>query len=222
MKKLFPAFAFILLAACTALLNRSADQCSSDSDCQPLRAGAVCSAGLCVGGIAPTDGGVLSEDSGLDAQSGFDGCFPGAPTNNEELLNACTSSQCMPFDNCARLGLCSGQGEAPSDPDGGAASSSSDAGSPATVSCFDPALRPNVVYVTGSTNFEPFLKAVAPLLAQNSPPYTIVWQVSNSCSGVNTVFNADPNKRLLKEGPGKLTVWMWVNPTSTRSRANKS
>lgn len=75
------------------------------------------------------------------------------------------------------------------------------------MSCYDPALRPNVVYVTGSTNLLPFLKAVAPILAQGTPAYTIVWQVSSSCAGVNAAFNPDSTKRLIKEGPGKLTVY---------------
>jgi hypothetical protein len=197
------AVASALLTACTLLLNRSGDQCAQDSDCRKLSAGAMCVQGVCVPGTS--DSGAL--DAGADSMIGADGCFAGNPQSNLELLNACTTAQCVQFDNCAKLGLCAGQPEPPIDPDGGSAAPASDAGSPATVSCSDPATRPNVVYVTGSTNFEPFLKAVAPLLAQNSPPYTIVWQVSNSCSGVNSVFNADPSKRLIKEGPGKLTVY---------------
>jgi hypothetical protein len=49
--------------------------------------------------ITPTDG-----DSGdttpWDPDSGT--CFPGTPTTNVQLLNACTSVACVSFDNKAR------------------------------------------------------------------------------------------------------------------------
>jgi hypothetical protein len=207
-RSLLLSFTLISLCACTLLLNRSADQCSANSDCQSLKANSVCSAGICIVPGNESDGGPPDGSSRFDAAFGIDGCFAGIPTNGEQLLNACTTAQCLPFDNCARLGICDGSApEATFGPDGGSSAAASDAGSPAAVMCSDPAARPNTIYMTGSTNFEPFLKALAPLLAKSATPYTIVWQVSNSCSGVGSVFNPDATKRLIKEGPGKLTVY---------------
>jgi ABC-type phosphate transport system substrate-binding protein len=79
-----------------------------------------------------------------------------------------------------------------------------------TVACKDATLRPNVVYVAGSTAIKPFLGALAALLAQNSPPYTIVYQSQGSCTGVDAVFNADPTKNVIKDIPasgGKPANW---------------
>ncbi|MFT3773685.1 MAG: hypothetical protein QM820_50570 [Minicystis sp.] len=36
---------------------------------------------------------------------GPNGCYACAPKKNEEFLNACTTAQCSPFDNAARLPL---------------------------------------------------------------------------------------------------------------------
>ena len=52
------------------------------------------------------------------------GCFPGKPTTHLELINACTESTYVIFDNCARIGYCDG-GTLPDrvDPDTGSAES---------------------------------------------------------------------------------------------------
>ena len=207
-------------AACSVLLNTSGDQCSSDGDCKKLSAAAVCQSNVCVdtsAGEAGADGaggdgdGSATDGAGKDGggiTQGFDGCFPGTPTTPAQLLNACTTADCVAYDNCAMLGLCNDAGL----PDGvfpdAAAAPATDAGpNPAVEYCVDPALRPNVVYVTGSTNLPGFLASVAPVLATNNPPYTIVWQASNSCTGVDSQFNADPSKHVIKDAPGKQTYY---------------
>lgn len=79
-----------------------------------------------------------------------------------------------------------------------------------TVPCYDPVERPNVVYVAGSTAIKPFLGSLATLLAQNSPPYTIVYQSQGSCTGVDAVFSSDPAKNVIKDIPavgGKAANW---------------
>lgn len=77
--------------ACSFVVENEVNQCAADADCARFGAGAVCREGLC----APPD------NTG-------DQCFEGVPTTNDELLNKCTDAQCIPFDNCARLGLCDG------------------------------------------------------------------------------------------------------------------
>lgn len=59
----------------------------------------------------------------------------------------------------------------------------------------------NVVFVSGSSAVRSLLTVVAPLLASESPPYSIVYQSQGSCVGVSSVFSADPNVRLMKDIP---------------------
>lgn len=70
--------------------------------------------------------------------------------------------------------------------------------------CHDPVLRPNVVYVAGSTAVKPFLGALAGQLSQAAPSYTIVYQSQGSCTGVNAIFSSDPALQLIKD---KATNW---------------
>jgi len=70
---------------------------------------------------------------------------------------------------------------------------------PPTVKCYDATLRPNVVYITGSTAAKPFLGPLAKLLAKESTPYTIVYQGQGSCVGVSTIYQSDPTKRVIKD-----------------------
>ena len=61
--------------------------------------------------------------------------------------------------------------------------------------------RGNVVYVTGSSALRPFLSALAPVVAADSPSYTIVYQSQGSCAGVASVFDSDAAKRIIKDVP---------------------
>jgi hypothetical protein len=80
------------LSGCSFILDTNANQCMQDSDCWHFDATyPKCVQGVCV-------------PSGL----GPPGCFYGAPSTATQFENQCTTAQCIPFDNCARLGLCDG------------------------------------------------------------------------------------------------------------------
>jgi ABC-type phosphate transport system substrate-binding protein len=66
-----------------------------------------------------------------------------------------------------------------------------------TISC--PSTQ--VVYVAGSSAVRSFLTVVAPLLAQDTPAYSIVYQSQGSCTGVTAIFSTDPTKRVMKDIP---------------------
>lgn len=78
---------------CSLLVEKDKTQCVEDKDCLRFDAGslALCQQGVCIA-------------SGL----GPPGCVNRAPTTEDDLLNRCTTGKCLPFDNCARLGLCNG------------------------------------------------------------------------------------------------------------------
>jgi hypothetical protein len=82
----------LAVPGCTLLVDRSGDQCVHDSDCYHFDATyPVCRAGSCV-------------SSGL----GPPGCFFGNAQTHQELETQCSTSDCIPFDNCARLKICDG------------------------------------------------------------------------------------------------------------------
>ncbi len=107
------------LAACSLLVQTSAEQCSTDADCARLFPGEVCSdQRVCVrvtsdAGPDVVDSGAADAADTLDVgdadcwdEAGFGGrgCYRCAPTNNEQLLNACTSYAFAPFDDETRIG----------------------------------------------------------------------------------------------------------------------
>ena len=166
------------LASCSVFLNRET-QCTRDEDCAGFSSTAVCSSGACLES-APT-----VKDAGLDSEPPSPpGCFTGTPSSDIEFYNRCTTSSFMTFDNCERLGLCdeSYDPQALIDPPAG------DPGTPPntdvtlpSLGCYDAVQRPNVIFMQGSTNFTPFIKAMAPIVVQRG--YTIVWQPTSSCAG---------------------------------------
>src|SRR5580658_1216981 len=80
--------------ACTALIDRSATQCGTDSDCERFGGHPYCQGGVCVAsGLGPAD------------------CFYGTPQQPSDFLNQCSTAQCLSFDNCQRLGLCGGSSD---------------------------------------------------------------------------------------------------------------
>jgi ABC-type phosphate transport system substrate-binding protein len=170
---------------CSLLVDRG-QQCSVDGDCAAFAGHPLCRAGVCV-------------PSGL----GPPGCFYGTPQSQTEYANACTAAQCVGFDNCGRLDLCASGAlpealVAPSNL--GAVPPVVNAQPAPTIPCADPS-RPNLIYATGSTNFPPLLQAVAPLLAQSDPPFTVVYQPQTSCRGAGAMFEADPARRIIKDAP---------------------
>ncbi|MBK8482618.1 MAG: hypothetical protein IPL40_15890 [Proteobacteria bacterium] len=72
-----------------------------------------------------------------------------------------------------------------------------------TVPCFDPVLRPRVVYVAGSSAVRPFLGVVAKLMAEESSPTTVVYQAQGSCTGVAAIYSTDAETRRIKDLPAE-------------------
>jgi hypothetical protein len=168
----------LALGGCSLLLDRSA-QCKTDDDCVKFGDHPYCQEGVCV-------------PSGL----GPDGCNFGTPMSQSEYLNACTTAAYDKFDNCARLGICG----------------TSDGGMPMPVvptnSTIPPLVNPvatptqncsaagsHLIYMYGTSDFAPMLKAVQPLLSAGSPAYRAVYLNASSCAGVASVF--DPTKRVI-------------------------
>jgi hypothetical protein len=175
--------ALLACAACSMLVDRNSTQCQSDSDCAHFGSHPYCKAGVCVeSGFGPAD------------------CFYGTPQQPQDFMNQCSTAECMSFDNCSRLGLCNGgpPGALVSPPppppvtpaDGGTGGTgTSDGGAPMLPLCQDAtAGRAQILVMTGSSNFPPLLAKLAPLILATG--YTPVYQVTNSCSGVKSVFSA--------------------------------
>jgi hypothetical protein len=65
-------------------------------------------------------------------------------------------------------------------------------------------VRSKVIFMQGSTNFTPFIQAMAPLVARNG--YVIVWQPTSSCAGAAAGgFDGTPGKNLMRNptNPGQ-------------------
>ncbi len=172
------------LAACSLTVEKNTTQCTQDSECLAFGGHPTCQQGVCV-------------PSGL----GPEGCFFGEPSTQAEFANQCTTARTFAFDNCARLGLC----------DSAAATSSMalmatpvNLGTtpPAVVTQPVPTLNcadvPNPIYITGSTNAVPLIKAVQPLLSAGSPAFTAVMLPQGSCKGISAVYDTDPAKHVIK------------------------
>jgi hypothetical protein len=175
------------LGACSLIVDRS-EQCRNNDDCLSFGNHPICRQGLCVAsGLGPAD------------------CFYGDPQSPAELANACTTALNIPFDNCHRLGMCQSDAGIPDTlamPQNlGTVPPLVNAQSMPTINCADPS-RPNVIYVTGSTNMPPLLQAVAPVLAAREIPYTAIFQPQTSCKGAGAMFDADVTKHLIKDIPG--------------------
>ena len=183
------------LIACSVLIDRSAKQCTSQADCTGKWANSTCSDhGICVFATIPVGA-----------------CLDAAPKEPDDFLNACTSSMCVHFDNCAHM-LCDNP-DAPSiPPDGGAptadagTTAAADAGTVQLPSCANPTDRPNVIYITGSSNFPPLLTQLGPFIMKQTG-YTPVYQITSSCNGVKSVFSSTAKDHLMTDpGPGAKTA----------------
>jgi hypothetical protein len=173
------------LAGCSFVLDSDKVQCQVDSDCNSHFEGhPVCQEGVC-------------KDLGLGPQS----CFLGTPTNQSQYLNACSTSRCVPFDNCDRLGLCSGATvPAASEPSFGRSPAVTNPVQPPAVdvTCETGMPPGNVIYLYGSADFGPLLRAAQPSLYAQSPPYRAVFQGTTSCNGVDTIFRNDGARPTMK------------------------
>ena len=169
-------------AACSVLFDLNKNQCSTSADCDRFSGLPYCQQGLCT-------------------NVGPEGCVSGTPMTPDDFANQCSTAECKAFDNCGRLDICDPSVEPPPavDPvrvDAGVAPDASPIDAPPPpplVACVEPGFQ--TVVVTGSTALQPTLSVVAPLLA----PFRLAYQPSGSCSGVENIFNADPNRRIAKD-----------------------
>ena len=165
---------------CSFIYDKGETQCAVDADCDAFAGHPSCQQGLCVAsGLGPA------------------GCFFGTPSTQDQFANQCTTSTTFQFDNCARLGLC----DAPSlaaaltktaTPTAGKSTGPVTNEPTPTVNCIDVAA--NVMFITGSTNLPPLIKAVQPLLSAGNPAYTAVFAPQTSCAGAASVYDSDPSK----------------------------
>jgi hypothetical protein len=184
------AGAVLCLAACTLLLDRTSTQCRSDADCTKFEGHSFCHGGWCVAsGLGPPD------------------CFYGTPQQQQDFLNQCSTAECLLFDNCMRLQLCGAAAStpppvAPPPLDSSApppSAGGADAG--AMPNCVDPISgRTQVVYLTGSSNFPPLLAKLAPIVIAAGGP-TPVFQITNSCTGVKSIFSAVQAAHFIHDPP---------------------
>jgi len=83
--------------------------------------GSACNSILGLGDykVAPDAGTITPEDSGVSCVWELDSgtCYPCAPKKDPQFLNACTSSQCIPFDDTVRVTKANPDGALPPVPD---------------------------------------------------------------------------------------------------------
>jgi hypothetical protein len=163
------------LAGCSVVVDRKAAQCEVDADCAAFDGFPTCLEGVC-SALGPA------------------GCFQGAPTTQAEYLNACSTSRCVPFDNCEMLGMCSADGPLPAttEPSNPKITALVNPVDEPTQLCTDdaPGGGRNVIYMLGAADFGPLLRAAQPFLSRAPTPYRAVFQNASSCAGVSAIFQA--------------------------------
>jgi hypothetical protein len=193
--------ALIGLGACTLLLDRGATQCKVDADCTRFGAQLLCKQGICV------------RD-----------CFAGVAQTPDQLANACTEAQQIPYDNCA-VGLCDADAGTmpPARGDGGTTTGGGQAPDPSTLPACADANEVNpgqVIYLTGSSNFPPLLGKLAPLIIESG--WVPIYQVTSSCNGVKAIFSPTMKDHLIVDpaagSSGASAQFMRADGTSTPCR----
>jgi hypothetical protein len=173
------------VTGCSLAVDTNITQCSVDADCVHFGSHPSCQSGVCV-------------SSGL----GPPNCFFGDPVQQSDFANQCTTSQTLQFDNCARLNMCD---------DTSLAAAFTTSAPPADLGTIPPpvtnqpvptlpctAVAANVIFITGSTNLPPLLKAVQPLLSAGSPPYVAIFAPQTSCKGAASILDPDVTKHVVK------------------------
>ena len=169
------------VGGCSLLVDDTRGQCRIDSDCFKFGNYPYCVQGVCApSGLGPT------------------GCVLGTPASQDDYGNACSIAKCIPFDNCGRLSSCGAEVSSRGAliPPAGLGTRPTAGQRPASagaLNCADPS-RPNIIYVTGSTNFWPLAQAVQPLLSARNPPYTLVYQPQTSCRGAGIHVRPRPDE----------------------------
>ena len=187
------------LGGCSLVLDSSSQQCKADSDCEHFANHPKCMDNVCVeSGLGPT------------------GCF--FPTTDKPLskltdfLNQCTTSTYQDFNNCDNLnyGCPGGPASLPMQDPPPVTMPQGSTSVPSVPSnlCTDNAPNsggvPNMVWLFGSSDFGPLMRAAQPSLSAAGTPYRAVFQNASSCAGVTAIFSnlqgaTDPTKRLMKD-----------------------
>src|SRR5690348_10024989 len=138
----------------------------------------------------------LGEDACSDptAFSGR-GCYSCEPTNVSQLLNACTSAECIPFDNEERIpgyvASAFGSGKGPREltpatippPATPTSPAASTPGTSTRIKCA--ALTPRPVYMYGSSALNLGLRTLAQAISTTA---TLVYQNDTSCLGLDAIL----------------------------------
>jgi hypothetical protein len=136
----------------------------------------------------------LPAESTCSDPTGFDGrgCFSCSPTNASELLNACTATDCTPFDNETRIPgfaridarpepTAIEMQEAPAAP--APSGEEEEEPDPTLPSCAE--LEPRPVYLYGSSALNLALRTLAQAISNTA---TIVYQNDTSCLGLDAIL----------------------------------
>ena len=132
--------------------------------------------------------------------------------------NQCTTATTVQYDNCANAGLCDSTAL---DNAMNAAAMPANLGSvpppvsnepTPTTNCAD---LGNVIYITGSTNLPPLLKAVQPLLYADSTPYIAVFAPQTSCKGAASVYDANTTKHIILNVANNYAFYYDMNGVQT-------
>ena len=205
------SFAFTLLAGCSFIVDSNATQCTTDTDCAQFGSNhPFCQQGVCV-----------------DSMLGPPGCFFGTPMQQSDFANQCTTSQTFQYDNCKNLGLCDATSLAnamttaiaptPGVNQGKASAPVTMQPTP-TITCTDlPSMgvASAVMFLTGSTNLSPLIKAVQPLLYTASPSYVAVFAPTTSCTGAASVYDPDVTKHVIHDTVNNYAFYYDANHNQT-------
>jgi hypothetical protein len=114
-------------------------------------------------------------------------CYPCTPARDVEFLNACTTAQCVVFDD-KRLTKMPEDGGLPPVPElpGQDAGEPFDPGPSAAAECGSVANGP-IVWVTGTA--KNYLAALARTLFVDPDPITIIWRGNSSCEALDATLN---------------------------------
>jgi hypothetical protein len=198
------------LSGCSLVLDSSGQQCQADTDCDHFADHPKCMNNVCV-------------ESGLGPPSCFFPTTTQPLTKLTDFLNQCTTSTYQEFNNCDRLklGCPGGLSALPSQatPPVTTPQGSTSVPTPPSNLCTDGAPTsgggtPNMVWLFGSSDFGPLMRAAQPSLSAAATPYRAVFQNASSCGGVTAIFSnlqgaADPTKRLMKD-PADPTKGGWA------------
>jgi hypothetical protein len=178
------ATAMLLAAAgCTQIFDHSAVQCHSDDDCSSFPNHPFCQHSLCVPSNLAPDKCFFSTATMLPtARADFlNQCSTGfLPSSRDNLLGSCLS-----YDKDVDTGATLRDPPAPSPPP-------AKSGAVPTVACKSlvPSNR-SVLYLSGSSNFQPLLQELAPAVVAKTG-IVPVFRITTSCTGIRSMNPSNP------------------------------